>query len=75
MKMHIPAEKKQKILLKNALSCRKMPFPAEKCGFRVGTGQETAGNCRRVFGLKSQERYPTFTRPEKAEMQLPEKFL
>ena len=48
-----------------------MHFPAERCTFLQknaaffgggGTGQETAGNCRRVSGFKNQERYPTFTR-------------
>ena len=67
-KMHFPAEKCI-FLQKNAfspekiaLSCRKMhfpaekkDFPAEKCGFGGGTWQETAGNCRRVSGLKNQE--------------------
>ena len=38
-------------LKKNAFSCRKMHFPAEKCGFRGAHGRKPAGNCRRAsFG-------------------------
>ena len=61
-KMDFPAEK-DIFLQKNALACRnmwfflqKMHFPAETCGFRVGTGQETAGNCRKLQeGFWAQE--------------------
>ena len=58
-KMQIPPEKcifLQKnafFLQKNALSCRKMLFSG-------GTGQETAGNCRRVAGLKNHETLANF---------------
>ena len=59
--MHVPTEKftfPQIDALScrtNALSCRNMH--SEKCGFLGGGGawQETAGNCRRVSGLKNQE--------------------
>ena len=49
-------------LQKNALSCRKIYFPAEKDTFPQknvalgGTWQETAGIRRRVARLKTQER-------------------
>ena len=54
---------------KNALSCGKMPLscrqnalPCRKTRFSGGTWQETAGNCKRVFGLKNQESWPPFSR-------------
>ena len=55
-------------LKKNAFSQRTMHFPAQaslflqKMRFSRGTWQETAGNSRRVSGLKNQERQPAFTR-------------
>ena len=36
--------------------------------FSGGTWQETAGNCRRVSGLKNQEHWPTFTRTQASEI-------
>ena len=56
------------------VSCRNMHFPTEKCIFLQqdalsckqmrfsgggGTWQETAEKCKRVSGLKNQERQPT----------------
>ena len=54
--MVFPAEKCI-FLQKHALSCRKNALSCrQKCGFSVGTWQETTGNCRRASGLKNQER-------------------
>ena len=66
--MHFPKEKCT-FLQKNVLSCRNMRFNAKNAFscrkmrfFGGGTWLETAGNSRRVSGLKNQERWPTFTR-------------
>ena len=63
-KVHFPTEKMSFFMQKNTLSCRKLRFSG-------GTCQETAGNCRRASGLKSQDRRPTFTRIWQRESALP----
>ena len=57
-KHEFPAEKKSTFLQSSTLSCT---FLQKNVAFE-GHIQETAGNCRRVSGLKNQEHQPTFTR-------------